>query len=165
MSSILDVKGVQISNVDEYEKKCDLVKKLIKTTYKNSQITFNQLNKNDLMYVIIDNIVKIAIMPALTKHIILNVRDTNWIEIKNNIDTKLKQTLGQRMCEGCNGQIKCLASCNNCNTNTCLECYIDSFRTGKGIIKCKFCSYLFGHQVPDEYIDLAIDNIRTNANF
>ena len=67
------------------------------------------------------------------------------------------------MCKECKGQIKCLASCNKCHTNTCLECYIDSFRTGKGIVKCKFCSYSFGNQVPDEYIDLAIDDIRTNA--
>lgn len=152
MNSILDVNGIQIPNIDEYEKKCNMVKKLIKSTYKNSQIIFNQLNKNDLMYVIIDNIVKISIMP-----------DTNWIEIKNNIDTKLKQTLGKRMCEGCKGQIKCLASCNKCHANTCLECYIDGFRTGKGIIKCKFCSFSFGCHVPDKYIDLAINDIRTNA--
>lgn len=149
---MLDVDGILIPNVEEYEQKCKIVKNLIKSTYKNSQITFNQLNKIDLMYVILDNIVKIAIMP-----------DTNWIRIKNDIDTKLKQTFGKRMCEGCRGQIKCLASCNKCHTNTCLECYIDSFRIGKGIVKCKFCSYSFGHQVPDEYIDLAIDDIRTNA--
>lgn len=152
MTTILDVEGIQIPNVEEYEKKRNLVKKLIKSTYKNSQITFRQLNKIDLMYVILDNIVKIAIMP-----------DANWIGIKNDIDTKLKQTLGNMMCEGCKGQIKCLASCNKCHTNTCLECYIDTFRTGKGIIKCKFCSYSFGCQVPDEYIDLAIDDIKTNA--
>ena len=90
MSTILDVEGIQIPNVKEYEKKCNLVKKLIKSTYKNSQITFRQLNKIDLMYVILDNIVKIAIMP-----------NTNWIEIKNDIDIKLKQTLGNVMCEGC----------------------------------------------------------------
>jgi hypothetical protein len=67
MSTILDVEGIQILNVEEYEKKCKIVKNLIKSTYKNSQITFNQLNKIDLMYVILDNIVKIAIMP-----------DANW---------------------------------------------------------------------------------------
>ena len=71
MSEILDVEGIQITNVEEYEKKCNLVKKIIKSTYKNSQITFRQLNKIDLMYVILDKIVKILIIP-----------DANWIKIK-----------------------------------------------------------------------------------
>ena len=144
MTSVLDV--------DEYEKKCILIKKLIKSTYTNSKISFVQLNKNDLMFVMFDNIIKIAIIP-----------NANWIDIKLDIDTKFKQTLGDKMCQDCKGIIKCLASCNNCHYNTCLECYIDNFTAGKGIVKCKHCSYSFGHKIPNKYIDLAIDDIRSGA--
>lgn len=152
MNNKLNVEGITIANIEDYNKKCLLIKKLINSTYKNSHIKFSQLSNIDLLYVVVDNIVKISIMP-----------DSSWNNIKNDIDEKLKQTLGNRMCEGCKGNIKCLASCNKCKTNICLECYIDNFRIGKGIIKCNFCSYSFGCKVPDEYIDLAIDDIRTNA--
>lgn len=152
MNKGLNIEGVCINNIDEYNKKCELIKQLAYSTYKNSKVSFIQVNKIELMYIVLDNIVKIAIMP-----------EQNWIDIKNNIDIKLKQTLGNRLCKECKGQIKCLASCNNCHTNTCLECYINNFKKNKGIIKCKNCSYSFGCEVPDEYIDIAIDDIRDNA--
>lgn len=136
----------------EYKKQFDLIKKLIKLTYKNFQIEFEYLEENNALGVCLDKIVKILIYP-----------NNSWIDIKINIDTQLKQTMGNHICDECNDKIKCLASCNNCRSVICVECYINNFRTNKGIIKCKICSYSFGNVVPEEYIDFAIDNIRSNA--
>lgn len=55
--------------------------------------------------------------------------------------------------------MKCAVGCNKCGKQTCLECYIDNFKLNKGIIRCETCNYSFGVKVPDEYIDLAIDDI------
>ncbi len=153
MNKGIHIEGVCIENVDEYNIKCELIKKLVKSQYKNSSIKFEQSNQIDLVYVIIDNSIKFSIMPNVV-----------WSELKQEIDSVLKSIYGKRMCDQCRGDSKCLASCNGCYRKTCLECYIDKFRLGKGIVKCNSCNYSFGVEVSDEYIDLAIDDIRFNAN-
>ena len=152
MNKGIQIEGVCIDNIDEYNAKCDVIKKLIKSVYKNSSIKFEQLNKMDLVYVSIEDIIKFALMP--------NVK---WSELKEEIEVKLKNIYGVKMCSKCCCKIKCAATCNKCKSQTCLECYIESFKLNKGIIRCMSCNYSFGVKVPDEYIDLAIDEIRTNA--
>ena len=152
MNNGIQIEGVQIVNVEEYNSKCDIIKKLIKSQYKNSSIKFVQLNKIDLVYVIFDKTIKFAIMP-----------DVKWTELRKEIDFKLRDIYKEKICKKCGCKIKCVAGCNNCGTQTCLECYIDNFKLNKGIIRCEICNYSFGVRVPDEYIDLAIDDIRTNA--
>lgn len=154
MNNGIQIVGVQIDDVEEYNAKCTIIKKLIKSHYKNSSIKFVQLNKIDLVYVIFDDKIKFAIMP-----------DVKWSELKEEINEKLKDVYKEKICSKCSCEMKCIAECNKCKTQTCLECYIDNFKLNKGIIKCGSCNYLFGVQVPDEYIDLAIDDIRYNAKF
>lgn len=148
----IQIEGVQINNIEEYNTKCDIIKKLIKSQYKNSLVKFEQLNKISLIHVVIDNRIKFALMPNI-----------KWNEIKKEIDLKLKCAYGEKICSKCMSEMKCVTICNNCSSQTCLECYIDSFRLNKGIIKCEICNYLFGIKIPDKYIDLAIDDIRSNA--
>jgi hypothetical protein len=152
MNSGIHIEGVCIDNTDEYNRKCEILKKIIKSEYKNSSVKFEQLNQNNLVYVIIDNRIKFALMP-----------NVGWNVYKQNIDLELKSLYGKRMCGECKGEIKCAATCNKCHILTCLECYIENFKSNKGIIRCKFCNYSFGVKVSDEYIDLAIDDIRENA--
>lgn len=141
-----------VANVEEYKKKCDIIKKLVITQYMYYSIKFEQSNPFTLMYVIINSEIKLAIMP-----------DTKWNELKHDIDLGLKQSYTKMICEECKESIKCVANCNRCKKSICVECYINNFKNGLGIIKCKFCSYSFGHIIHEDYIDLAIDDIRNNA--
>lgn len=152
MNKGIHIEGVCIENIDTYSKKCDTIIKLLKRNYKNCSIKYEQLSKIDLVYIMVDNRIKLAIMP-----------EVKWNDLKKHIDLELKSIYGKRMCEECSGEIKCIASCNKCHNNTCLECYIENFKLNKGIVKCKICSYSFGVEIPDEYIDLAIDDIRSNT--
>ena len=160
MNTGLNITGVQINDVEKYNKKCDVIKKLIKSTYPSIDISFEQINRLDLVFMNIENIIKIALLP-----------DETWNQIKSNIDDKLN-TIGFNQlskpyaieyCELCSRNIRAKASCNFCHKICCIECYIDSFKKGKGIIKCGFCSKKFGVKCADEYIELMIDDIRTNA--
>lgn len=154
MNNGISVQGIQINNYVEYNSRCEIIKKIIKTQYKNSSIKFQQLNKMDLVYVYIDNKIKFVLMP-----------DVKWSELKEDIDLKLKELYKEKMCVKCKCEMKCAAGCNKCKAQTCLECYIEMFKLNKGIIICDVCNYSFGVNVPDEYIDLAIDDIRSNAKF
>jgi hypothetical protein len=152
MNNRVQIEGINIDNIDEYNAKCDIIKKIIKSQYKNSSIKFTQLNKIDLVYVLIDGRIKFAIMP-----------DVKWTELREEIDLKLRSVYKDKMCVKCGCEMKCAAGCNKCRAQTCLECYIDNFKLNKGIVRCGICNYSFGVRVPDEYIDLAIDDIRSNA--
>ena len=156
MNSGLNITGVHITDIDAYNKKCEVVKKLIVSTYPNIKIDFKQINRMDLVYLIIEDIIKIGLLPG-----------ENWNQIKSNIDRKLKLVMyngnNVKCCELCSQDIKAKASCNFCHKICCIECYIDTFKKGKGIIKCGFCSKKFGVRCKTEYIDLMVDERRENA--
>ncbi len=121
-------------------------------------IKYEQANCFDFVFVVIGSINKLAILP-----------DENWNQVKSNIDKVLNaihMNLEQKKlesCELCTRDIKVKASCNFCHKISCLECYIDSFRKGCGVVKCGFCSQTFGVKCPKKYIDMMIGDIRENA--
>lgn len=147
----LNIEGAQIDDLEKYNNMCVLIKKLIKKVYPNLKIRFDQINNMDLVYIIIENNVKIALMP-----------NTEWINLKKEIDDKLNYKTNEN-CELCKEKITKLACCNSCKKYTCIECYIKNFIKNSGIIKCHYCSYSFGVYTPPEYIDILVDDIRENA--
>jgi len=146
----MNIGGIKIDNYDKYKLDSKLIIKLVEKFYYNEHITVIEPQSFDFFELVINNHIKITILP----------QDT-WISIKNNIDSKL--STNDNICRLCDKQIITKTTCNNCNKSCCIECYIDNFRKNKGIIKCDNCKYLFGVKTPDKYIELFIGDIRENA--
>lgn len=145
--------GYNIENWSQYKSNSELIIKLIKKTYPDQNILFEEPIGLDLYSVKIGTNIKITICP-----------DNSWLDIKKNIDLKLlNSNQCENICEICKKEMETKTACNKCKKTCCIECYINNFKKNKGIIKCDYCSYTFGIKTPDEYIDILIDDIRTNA--
>lgn len=88
------------------------------------------------------------------------LRDSKWIDIKRRID-KIVNTKIEKICSICseNKTIVHRISCTKCSADWCIDCYINIFRTNKGIIKCPFCRYSYGHEMPEILIDAGVAQI------
>ena len=74
----MNIGGVIINDFSQYKSNSNLIVRLIKKTYPNEKIIYEEPNKIDLYCVQIGTNIKITIMPGDT-----------WTEIKKNIDLKL----------------------------------------------------------------------------
>ncbi len=59
----------------------------------------------------------------------------------------------------CNTMISS-AHCSKCSFIYCTNCYIDIFRSNRGIIKCPQCSYKIGQIFPDNEIEIMVQRIK-----
>jgi hypothetical protein len=144
---------MNITNNNKYNKKCNIIKNIIKSKYKNINFEFIRNKYTDLIEVIIEN-----------KSIITLLPNNNWKEIEKHINTKINETYKQHKCNICFNNIKSNVSCNKCSNNWCAECYINLFRSGNGIIKCPYCRFSFGIETPEYMMEICIDEIRTKIN-
>lgn len=122
----------------------------IKEYLPNEKIQFRKHEcTNDLQIIFTD---KKAIMTIL--------EENTWDEIKRHIDAKLSNKKSNE-CSICytNVIIKRRVSCTKCASDWCIDCYINIFRTNKGIIKCPFCRFTYGNQFPDYMIEIGVQQI------
>lgn len=150
----MNIGGYIIENWSQYESNSKLIIKLIKKTYFNQNILFEKPNGLDLYSIKIGPNIKITICP-----------NDSWLDIKKNIDSKLlNSNQCENICRLCTKEMETKTACNKCKKTCCIECYIVGFKKNKGIIKCDNCSYTFGVETPDDYIDVLVDDIRINAS-
>lgn len=132
-----------------YEKKCHIIKNLIKKVFPNENFIISITDDTGLMVVTINEEGTVTILP-----------DNNWKEIKRNICKKLSKDYKDNQCCICFDNIKKNVSCNKCSNGWCGNCYISLFRSGKGIIKCPHCRFTFGINVPESMMETCINEIK-----
>ena len=133
--------------IDEYNKRCDILKNLIISKYKNT--TFEFVKNIDTLYieVIINNDSKITLLPNNT-----------WGEVTRHIDKKIKGFEGN--CPICFEKMIKAVSCNKCSNNFCSNCYIKLFKVGNGIITCPHCRHRTGIHTPEHMINECVLQIK-----
>jgi len=95
------------------------------------------------------------------KKAIMTILDSNtWDEIKRHIDAKISNKNNDN-CSICStDELKNRrVTCTKCASEFCVTCYINIFRTNKGIIKCPFCRFAYGQEYPDYMIEVCIQKI------
>ena len=99
------------------------------------------------------------------KAILSILKENTWENIKRNIDNKMSN-IKPVECSICLSKKvqKRKVSCPKCSFDTCAGCYINIFRTNKGIIKCPFCRYTHGNEFPDEMIEIGVQEILYKLN-
>jgi transcription elongation factor Elf1 len=50
-------------------------------------------------------------------------------------------------------------TCGKCASEWCVDCYINIFKTNKGIIKCPFCKFMYGQEFPEYMVELGVQQI------
>ena len=98
------------------------------------------------------------------KNAILTIlKDSTWTEIKRHIDFKLSPN-PPKECLICLNKIIQNVSCTKCSCYTCIDCYINNFKTNKGLIICPFCRFTFGHKCSDSQIEMGIKIIKNSQS-
>ena len=107
------------NDLDKYNKRCDIIKKLIIDKY--TDITLEFIKNPDTLYieVIINNDSKITLLP-----------DNTWQEVTRHINKKIEGFKGD--CPICCVKMINAVSCPKCSNNYCGTCYIKLFQIGKG---------------------------------
>tara|TARA_B100000768_G_C11266305_1_gene371248 strand:- start:1351 stop:1797 length:447 start_codon:yes stop_codon:yes gene_type:complete len=143
----MDIRKMNSNEVDEYNKRCDVIKGLILTIYTNTIFEF--IINPDTLYieVMINDNSKISLLPNNT-----------WGEVKRHIDKKIIGFTGD--CIICCEKMENAVSCAKCSNNFCGKCYIELFKLGKGIITCPHCRYSFGEKIPEYKIEIYVDQIK-----
>ncbi len=91
----------------------------------------------------------------------MTVLESNtWDEIKRHIDAKMSNEKNDE-CSICSTKEiqKRRVTCPKCASDWCVNCYINIFRTNKGIIKCPFCRFAYGQEVPDCMVEIGVKQI------
>lgn len=84
----------------------------------------------------------------------ISAEDT-WDKIKRRID---QITIHKDNCPICDSSPASI-SCNKCYGSYCLGCYINIFKTNKGIIICPYCRDKIGWEMPENIIDFKVQEI------
>ena len=114
--------------------KLDIIKELISKHYDKSSTSFEFVVNAETSFteIVINGECNISVLP-----------DSTWKEIKRHIDKKLISLRKNHEgiiddCVICFEPIKNNVSCPKCSNNHCGNCYINLFKSGKGIITCPF---------------------------
>ena len=127
--------------------------KKIKEYVPNEQMQFRKHEYTENLEILF--IDKKAIMTVL--------QNNTWDEIKRHIDTKINDNKTNE-CFICSAQeIQKRVSCPKCAFYWCIDCYINIFRTNKGIIKCPFCRFTYGNEGTENMIELGVQEILHNC--
>jgi len=95
------------------------------------------------------------------KKAIMTILESNtWDEIKRHIDAKMNNEQ-KNECSICstNEIQKKRVTCTKCASEWCVNCYVSIFRTNKGIIKCPFCRFTYGQEMPDYMVEMGVQQI------
>ena len=136
---------------DKYDKRCNVIKNLILKDYINDKFDFIRNPETLYTEIVINNNSKITIL-----------LDSNWKEIKRHIDKKIivqRNGISQD-CIICYETIQKNVTCPKCSNNYCDECYINLFKSGKGVICCPFCKYSYGNTMSEYMIQMGVNEIK-----
>lgn len=104
---------------------------------------------------------KLIIKMMITSPYEINIElNQSWDRIKKYIETYNKN-----MCFNCSDSVLKVhhCYCPNCNNNFCLKCYKTMFEKGLGVIKCNYCEYEIGSQLPEDVVNKLAKEIQTTA--
>lgn len=143
----MDIRKMNSNDVNKYNKRCDIIKDLILKKYTDT--TFEFIRNLDTLYieVIINNNSKISLLPNNT-----------WDEVVRHINKKIIGFTGD--CIVCYEKMENAVSCPKCANNFCGKCYIELFRSGKGVITCPHCRWSYGEDLPECMIEPSIEKIK-----
>jgi hypothetical protein len=143
----MDIRKINSNEVDKYNKRCDVIRRLILTTYADT--TFEFIRNTDTLYieVNINNNSKISLLPNNT-----------WDEVKRHINKKIKGFTDD--CIICCEKMENSVSCPKCSNNFCGKCYIKLYRVGKGIITCPHCRREEGVNLTEYAIESGVVQIK-----
>ena len=54
----------------------------------------------------------------------------------------------------------CNCRCNRCGEAYCPSCYIDLFKSGKGVIKCPFCRFEIGVRQDESHMEFMVEYMK-----
>lgn len=136
----------------DYEKKCKIIKSLIMKEYEGQDIIMSRDTRTGFNVVDVNHTVRFSIMNF-----------TNWNIVKRQI-SKAYETINsdktKLICQICMEDDIKLVGCNMCAENFCVECYINIFKEGKGIVRCPFCRNEYGYLQSEDMISKSIKIIR-----
>jgi len=93
------------------------------------------------------------------KAIITILESNTWDEIKRHIDAKMSNEQ-KNECSICStNEIQKKITCTKCASELCVNCYVSIFRINKGIIKCPFCRFTYGQEMPDFMVEMGVQQI------
>ena len=150
----MDIRKMDSIYFDKYDKKCNVIKNLILKVYRNDKFDFIRNPETLYIEVVINNTSNIILLP-----------DNNWNEIKRHIDKKIIFQRNKRNdiledCIICCESIQKNVTCPKCSNNWCGDCYINLFKTGKGVITCPHCRFSFGDRMCEDMIQIAVNEIK-----
>ncbi len=90
----------------------------------------------------------------------IKISDT-WKETQRSINKVLYRN-HSLICGNCFKQYNksCMVDCPGCKRKYCGKCYVQSFRTGMGIVSCPYCPHTFGKKMKDSLsVEIGIANI------
>ncbi len=100
------------------------------------------------------------------KSVLTVLVENTWDEIKRNIDNIMNKAIFEE-CQICmtTDNIQLLrCRCNKCASPWCYQCYINIFKSNKGIIKCPFCRYSYGREAPEHIVELGVRQILSKVS-
>jgi len=133
----------------------------------------NQINSNQMIHKIKDYLPNekiqfkkheitgnLQIIFTNKKAIITILESNTWDEIKRHIDAKMNIEKNDE-CYICSTKEiqKRRVTCTKCSSDWCVNCYINIFRTNKGIIKCPFCRFAYGEEFPEYMVEIGVQQI------
>jgi hypothetical protein len=147
----MDIMKMNPKEFDKYDKRCNVIKNLILKDYINDKFDFIRNPETLYIEIVINNNSKITLLP-----------DSNWKEIKRHIDKKIivqRNGISQD-CIICCETIQKNVTCSKCSNNCCGKCYINLFKSGKGVITCPHCRYSYGNTMSEYMIQMGVNEIK-----
>ena len=137
---------------EHYVKRCSVILKLVSKKYENHGFCLVHRRSTPLQELLIDGVCTITLMP-----------DNSLKEITRHVDKKIErltQCVNVDKCIICDDIIATNVTCTKCANNWCGDCYINLFKSGKGVIKCPHCRFSFGMEMSEEMVEMGIIEIK-----
>ena len=134
---------------NSYKKKCKKIRQKIRLKYPNLKFTNEQR---------FDNLRELSLVDYKANIVI--IKENTWKDIDKTIEQIITEKYKNNDCSICFNEIKINVRCNFCRKNWCVDCYINLFKTGKGIIKCPFFRYEYRYLMNKEQICAGVRSIR-----
>lgn len=133
----------------KYTKDCELFHRIAKKTFSDIDIILRFNDDTNLFEFVLGG-----------EHCVITILpDAIWKNIQKYIQLKLKGFDGDE-CDICYSKIEKRTTCPQCFNQWCVNCYINLFRNGCGVIKCPMCRMELGEEMPKELVELGIIEIK-----
>jgi hypothetical protein len=125
-------------------------KKIVNNIKKNfPDIEFSHHINDDNVRIITTGNALISVLP-----------ESSWSEVKRNMEKVQLQKWRHDDCRVCDNPIVRNVRCSSCSENTCSDCYINNFKTNRGLIVCPFCQFTYGRKMSASQINRGVLDIQ-----